>query len=179
MPPAMEAILREGSLLMVLFAGTCCYNNRIFNFWLYSGKIQTGCVITGFEPADILQSVLMLIRQVNKKAPSVQIQYKRAVKAEGNSVAQRYLSEVFEPCNAYWRGFGIIPLSGLDLRTDFSRYNAEKMIPVRSITREDNELCICGEILRVLKTPAECPLLGISVFLKSDRCLYGLKWRFM
>ena len=165
MPPAMEAILREG----VALNGFICpghvatiTGSSIFDF--IPEKYKIGCVITGFEPADILQSVLMLIRQVNKKAPSVQIQYKRAVKAEGNSVAQRYLSEVFEPCNAYWRGFGIIPLSGLDLRTDFSRYNAEKMIPVRSITREDNELCICGEILRGLKTPAECPLFGNICF---------------
>jgi hydrogenase expression/formation protein HypD len=165
MPPAMEAILGEG----VALDGFICpghvatiTGSSIFDF--IPEKYKIGCVITGFEPTDILQSVLMLIRQVNKKIPSVQNQYNRAVKADGNSVAQKYLSEVFEPCDAYWRGFGVIPLSGLDLRKDFSMYNAEKIIPVSSIHQEDNEFCICGEILRGLKTPAECPLFANICF---------------
>lgn len=165
MPPAMEAILAED----VALDGFICpghvatiTGSSIFEF--IPEKYKIGCVITGFEPTDILQSVLMLIRQVNKKTPSVQIQYNRAVKAGGNNVAQKYLSEVFEPCDAYWRGFGIIPLSGLDLRNDFYRYDAEKSIPVRGIHREENELCICGEILRGLKTPAECPLFAEICF---------------
>jgi hydrogenase expression/formation protein HypD len=159
MPPAMEAILREG----VNIDGFICpghvaaiTGSSAFDF--IPEKYKTGCVITGFEPTDLLQSVLMLIRQVNQKTPSVQIQYSRAVTVNGNSVAQKYLSEIFEPCNAHWRGLGIIPLSGLNLRYDFERFNAEKIMPVSDINPEDNELCICGEILRGLKTPDECPL---------------------
>ena len=100
----------------------------------------------------------MLIQQVNRNAPKVEIQYIRAVRMNGNSIAKKHLSEVFEPCDAIWRGFGLIPSSGLILRKNYDRFNVEKSIPVKIQIREDNKLCICGKILRGLKTPAECPL---------------------
>ena len=159
MPPAMEAILREG----INLNGFICpghvasiTGSAIFDF--IPEKYKTGCVITGFEPSDLLQSVLMLITQVNQKSPAVQIQYSRAVTVEGNRVAQRYMSEVFEACDTYWRGLGIIPRSGLRLTNEFERFDADKKIPAGNIVPEDNELCICGDVLRGLKTPPECPL---------------------
>lgn len=165
MPPAMEAIIKEG----VNLDGFICpghvatiTGSAVFNF--IPEKFNLGCVITGFEPADILQSILMLIRQVNRNTPKVEIQYSRAVTVNGNSIAQRHLSEVFEPCNAQWRGFGVIPSSGLMLRKDFERFNVENNIPVRINFQEDNELCICGEILRGLKTPDDCPLFADICF---------------
>ena len=165
MPPAMEAIIKEG----VNLDGFICpghvatiTGSAVFNF--IPEKFNLGCVITGFEPSDILQSILMLIRQVNRNTPKVEIQYSRAVTVNGNSIAQRHLSEVFEPCNAQWRGFGVIPSSGLMLRKDFERFNVENNIPVRINFQEDNELCICGEILRGLKTPDDCPLFADICF---------------
>ncbi len=159
MPPAMEAIIKDGTNL----DGFICpghvatiTGSSIFNF--IPEKFNLGCVITGFEPTDILHSILMLIKQVNNEVPKVEIQYNRAVTVNGNSIAKRYLAEVFEPCNANWRGFGVIPSSGLSLRKDFDRYDVEKILPVMIKQKEDNEYCLCGKILRGLKTPDDCTL---------------------
>jgi hydrogenase expression/formation protein HypD len=159
MPPAMEAIINEG----VNLDGFICpghvatiTGSKIFKF--IPERFNLGCVITGFEPADILLSILMLIKQVNMKSPKVEIQYKRAVIENGNSIALMHMSEVFEPSDATWRGFGVIPSSGLMLRTKFESFDAEKRIPLKREPGKENDLCICGTILRGLKTPEECRL---------------------
>ncbi|MCE5346675.1 MAG: hydrogenase formation protein HypD [Bacteroidales bacterium] len=165
MPPAMEAIVKDG----VNLDGFICpghvaaiTGSDAFNF--IAEKYNLGCVVSGFEPTDILLSILMLIEQVNRNTPKVEIQYGRVVTVKGNVIAQKHLSEIFEPCDAKWRGFGVIPLSGLKLRKDFEMYDAENNIPLKITYQEDNELCICGKILRGLKTPAECPLFAKNCF---------------
>ena len=165
MPPAMEAIIKEG----VNLDGFICpghvatiTGSSIFNF--IPERFNLGCVVTGFEPVDILQSILMLIRQVNQNKAKVEIEYNRAVTVKGNSIAQRLLTEVFEPYDAPWRGFGVIPLSGLTLKKDFEKFNIEKKIPLKINFQEDNDLCICGKILRGLETPADCPLFAEICF---------------
>jgi hydrogenase expression/formation protein HypD len=159
MPPAMEAIIKEG----VKLNGFICpghvatiTGSTVFNF--IPEKFNLGCVITGFEPADILQSILMLVRQVNRDTPKVEIQYNRAVTSRGNIIAQRHLSQIFEPCNELWRGFGMITGSGLKLRKEYEKFDAGKRIPVNIKFLEENILCICGDILRGLKTPEDCAL---------------------
>jgi hydrogenase expression/formation protein HypD len=159
MPPAMEAIIKEG----VNLDGFICpghvatiTGSKIFNF--IPEKYNLSCVVTGFEPADILQSILMLVRQVNRDAPKVEIQYNRAVTNEGNTIAQKHLFQIFEPCDELWRGFGVIPGSGLKLRKEYDKFNVEKMMPVDINFREEDVLCICGDILRGLKTPEDCTL---------------------
>ncbi len=159
MPPAMEAIVKEGTML----DGFICpghvaaiTGSSIFDF--LPKEYGIGCVITGFEPTDLLQSLLMLTQQVNSKSPKVEIQYNRAVTVSGNQTAQQYMSEVFEKCDAYWRGFGVIKSSGLTLVKDFERFSAGNFMPVTISHHEDDELCICPEILRGLKEPGECPL---------------------
>ena len=165
MPPAMESIIKEG----VSLDGFICpghvaaiTGSSIFNF--IPEKFNLACVVTGFEPADILQSILMLIKMVNQNAPNVEIQYNRAVTIKGNSIAQRHLYEVFEACDTSWRGFGIIPLSGLILRKDFERFNIENIMPVKINHQGDNEFCICGKILRGLETPEDCTLFAKICF---------------
>lgn len=159
MPPAMEAIIKDG----VKLDGFICpghvaaiTGSGAFNF--IPVKYSLGCVITGFEPADILQSLLMLVNQKNRNIPKVEIQYNRAVTAKGNIIAQSYLSEVFEQCDEQWRGFGTIPGSGLKIRKEYEEFDAEKIIPVSIKLKEENVLCICGDILRGLKTPDDCAL---------------------
>jgi hydrogenase expression/formation protein HypD len=159
MPPAMEAILKDGARL----DGFICpghvaaiTGSSVFNF--IPEKYGLGCVVTGFEPSDLLQSILMLIKMVNMSSPKVEIQYNRVVTRNGNSLAQKYMSEVFEPCDANWRGFGTIPFSGLTLRKDFERFNIENVLPLEKVYHEDNEFCICGKILKGLKTPEDCSL---------------------
>jgi hydrogenase expression/formation protein HypD len=165
MPPAMETIIKDG----VNLDGFICpghvatiTGSAIFDF--IPGKYNLSCVIAGFEPADILLSILMLIKQVNRHAPKVEIQYIRAVRRNGNTIARKVMSEVFEPCDAHWRGFGVIKLSGLRLKKEFERFDVESVIPLKIKSEEDNELCNCAEILRGLKTPGECPLF-------ADLCL--------
>jgi hydrogenase expression/formation protein HypD len=159
MPPAMEEIIKEG----VRLDGFICpghvatiTGSGIFNF--IAEKYNLGCVITGFEPTDILQSILMLVNQVNAKTPKVEIQYNRAVTEKGNIIAQRHLSQVFEPCDEQWRGFGVIPGSGLKLRKEYEKFDAEKIMPVDIKFSEEDVLCICGDILRGIKTPEDCSL---------------------
>ena len=159
MPPAIEAIIKSGSLL----DGFICpghvstiTGSSIFEF--IPEKYNIGCVISGFEPFDILMSVLMLIVQANSMIHKVEIQYSRAVKVDGNSIAKKNLYSVFEPCDANWRGFGIIPMSGLRMKKDYEKFNAELRIPVEIRHQEDNDLCICGKILRGLLSPPDCPL---------------------
>jgi hydrogenase expression/formation protein HypD len=159
MPPAMEAILTGGSDIN----GFICpghvatiTGSSVFDF--IAQKYNLGCVIAGFEPVDILMSILMLIRQVNSKISRVEIQYSRAVTIEGNNAALKYMYSVFDLCDAAWRGLGIIPRSGLKLNKKFEKFDAELRIPVTIKHQEENELCICGNILRGLLSPADCPL---------------------
>jgi len=159
MPPAMEAIIKEG----VRLDGFICpghvaaiTGSAIFDF--IPEKYNLGCVVTGFEPADLLQSILMLIRQVNSRTPAVEIQYNRVVTEGGNKLAQKSLYEVFEPCDMQWRGLGLIPLSGLALKKEFRMFDIEKSIPLNIEVLQENEQCICGEILRGIKRPPDCQL---------------------
>jgi hydrogenase expression/formation protein HypD len=165
MPPAMEALIQED----ISLDGFICpghvatiTGSSIFNF--IPERYNLPCVVTGFEPSDILQAILMLIKMVNQITPKVEIQYNRAVTLDGNLIAQRCLSEVFETCDASWRGFGIIPLSGLKLRKDFERFDIEKRSPIKIVYKEDNALCMCGKILRGLKTPEDCSLFSKICF---------------
>jgi hydrogenase expression/formation protein HypD len=159
MPPAMEAILKDGARL----DGFICPGHvaaitgaSVFNF--IPEKYGLSCVVTGFEPSDLLQSILMLIKMVNMNLPKVEIQYNRAVTMYGNLLAQKYMSEVFEPCDANWRGFGIIPFSGFTLKKSFERFNIENVFPLKDVNHNENEYCICEKILRGLKTPEDCSL---------------------
>lgn len=159
MPPAMEAIIKDG----VRLDGFICpghvaaiTGSAIFNF--IPEKYSLGCVVTGFEPADLLQSILMLVMQANNRTPEVEIQYSRVVTESGNMLALKSLHEVFEPCDVQWRGLGRISLSGLALKKEYSMYDIEKSIPLNIMERQENELCICGEILRGLKSPPDCRL---------------------
>jgi len=163
MPPAMEAIIKDGTSI----DGFICpghvsviTGSHIYDF--IAGKYNIACVIAGFEPVDLMQAVLMLVNQVNSRKPAVEIQYNRAVTHNGNDLAKEYMQSVFEPCDARWRGLGMIPGSGLRLRKEFGNFDAERILaPVSSLTDDDGQ-CICGDIFRGIKTPADCPLFGTS-----------------
>ncbi len=158
MPPAMEVILREG----VHIDGFICpghvaviTGSSAFDF--IPRKYGLACVVTGFEPTDILTAVLMLIRQVNSRSPSVEIQYRRAVSVAGNIKAQVYMNEVFESADVEWRGLGVISLSGLKLRGTYRRFDASAF-PVDLPEAVAANGCICGDILRGVSRPPDCAL---------------------
>jgi len=118
------------------------------------------CVITGFESADIMQGILMLVEQIEKRDHRVEIQYERAVQPNGNPKARAYIDEVFAPEDTVWRGFGIIPQSGLALREEFATFDAFKRFPVTIQESPEPDGCRCGEVLRGLVEPSECSLFG-------------------
>lgn len=120
------------------------------------------CVVTGFEPADVMQGVEMLVRQVVEGAPRVEIQYSRVVKWEGNRKAQEVLKEVFTPCDAPWRGIGVIPGSGLRIAEPYAAFDAERMIPVAVEETKEHQGCLCGEILKGKASPFDCPLFATA-----------------
>ncbi|HDN67834.1 MAG TPA: hydrogenase formation protein HypD, partial [Firmicutes bacterium] len=119
------------------------------------------CVVTGFEPLDIVQAIFMLIYQiVTQETPKVQIQYRRSVREEGNPKALDLMEEVFEIEQSDWRGLGGIPESGLKVKESFSAFDAEANIQVQVEETRENKGCICGAVLRGVSTPLDCPLFG-------------------
>jgi hydrogenase expression/formation protein HypD len=116
------------------------------------------CVVTGFEPLDMLQGIAMLARQITAGAARVEIQYSRIVKREGNARARMVLYEVFEPCDANWRGIGVIPASGLRIRAAYGEFDAALQLPVTVEAPREQPGCLCGEILKGKVTPGDCPL---------------------
>lgn len=118
-------------------------------------------VIAGFEPLDVMQAILMLVRQVNEQRSEVENQYIRAVTQAGNTTAQALCAEVFEVREDFeWRGLGVLPASALKLRDRYARFDAEKRFTVATVTADDNPACECGAILRGQKKPVECKLFG-------------------
>jgi len=117
-------------------------------------------VVSGFEPVDILQSTLMMARQVEEGRPAVEIQYKRAVSEDGNPKAVEVLYRYFEPSDSNWRGIAVIPGTGLKLREQYSRFDAEKVFDVRPGEPHEPKGCSCGQVLQGIKTPPECKLFG-------------------
>jgi hydrogenase expression/formation protein HypD len=123
-------------------------------------KHRRGCVVAGFESADIIQAISMLVEQIETRSFSVEIQYKRIVRPEGNPKARAFMEEVFRPEDTVWRGFGLIPQSGLSLREEFSTFDAHHRFPVSVEEGPEPEGCLCGEVLRGLVEPPECSLFG-------------------
>lgn len=118
-------------------------------------------VVAGFEPLDVVQAILMLVRQVNAGRHDVENQYIRAVTAAGNLIAQRQMAEVFELRDSFeWRGLGELPDSALRLRPAYAEYDAERRFAIQTVPAADNPACECGDVLRGLKKPADCKLFG-------------------
>lgn len=120
------------------------------------------CVVTGFEPADIMQGILWLLRQHLAGTARVEIQYARAVTRQGNPKAQALLRDVFKPCDAVWRGLGILPDSGLTFREEYAAFDAARMLPVELPEPLEPPGCRCGEVLTGRIDPPECPLFGTA-----------------
>jgi hydrogenase expression/formation protein HypD len=118
-----------------------------------------GC-ITGFEPIDILGGIFNLVKQIANKNARIDIEYRRVVNPEGNKKAQEILRNVFEPCDARWRGIGIIPQSGMALRPHYRKYDASRKFEVEVAETREPAGCICGKVLLGLNIPPDCALFG-------------------
>ena len=120
-------------------------------------------VIAGFEPLDVLQAILLLIRQINAGEAKVENEYTRAVTPEGNRKAQRLMAEVFLLRPGFeWRGLGELPDSALAIRPEFAEWDAERRFVIPAIQAADHKACACAEVLRGIKRPQDCKVFGIA-----------------
>jgi len=125
-----------------------------------SDRFEVPIVITGFEPIDILEGVLMTVRQLEAGRHTVENQYPRVVQRDGNRVAQNLVNEVFEVCDRKWRGVGSIPKSGYKLRYEFRDHDADRIFDTKEIDTKEPEICISGLVLKGVKKPHDCPAFG-------------------
>jgi len=127
----------------------------------FAAQHRKPVVISGFEPLDVMQSIWMLVRQVNEGRAEVENQFTRAVTREGNRAAQRAVAEVFELREAFeWRGLGEVAFSALRLKPEWARFDAEKRFDIGYRPVPDHKQCECGAILRGVKHPRDCKLFG-------------------
>ncbi len=127
----------------------------------FAEEYQKPVVIAGFEPLDVLQAILMLVRQLNEGRYEVENEFSRAVTREGNRKAQAVVAEVFELRRRFeWRGLGQVPYSALRIKAPYAEWDAEKRFDLPDRSVPDVKACDCGAILRGLKKPADCRLFG-------------------
>jgi hydrogenase expression/formation protein HypD len=119
-------------------------------------------VVGGFEPADLLEAVRMLVAQLEDGRAEVENQYARSVSYEGNLPAQRLVDNVFEICDRKWRGIGVIPQSGLRLRAEYAAFDAEQVFDVGAISADEPPECLSAEVLQGLKRPTDCPAFALA-----------------
>ena len=163
MPPAMAALVDEGVKIDGYIApGHVSTITGISIYRDIAEKYHLGCVIAGFEPVDLMEAILMLVRQIETGDQKVEIQYRRAVRPEGNVRAREMLDDIFQLRDDWWRGLGILPASGLGVREKYAAFDAEKMLKVEVEPTCEDKGCICGEILKGLKNPKECKLFAKS-----------------
>lgn len=160
MPNAMAALAQSPELRVDGFIcpGHVSTIIGVESYQFLAQQHGIACVIAGFEPLDLVQSILMLVRQTVCANPMVEIQYRRVVKPEGNPRAMTLINQVFEPIDVEWRGLGVIPQGGLELRPEWQRFNARKRLAVQVPPAVEPKGCICGSVLRGLKAPDQCPL---------------------
>jgi len=161
-PPAMEALLSSPDCKIqgFLAAGHVCTVMGFEEYFPIAQKYQVPIVVTGFEPLDILQGVLMVVQQLESGRAEVENQYTRSVRREGNQAAQKLIREVFRVIPRQWRGVGEIPQSGLGLSEAYAAFDAEKKFGVVEHHVEEPAECISGLVLQGLKKPHECPAFG-------------------
>jgi len=155
-PPAMKWLLEQGEAKLdgFMLPGHVC---TVTGYEDYE-QFPVPQVVVGFEPEDILLGLVMLVRQIREGAHRVDNAYPRAVSREGNSKAKKVMYEVFEPCDVEWRGFPVIPKSGLRLKKEFEQYDAQKKFQIVFKHISKHSACICDKVLRGIAQPQDCRL---------------------
>lgn len=161
-PPAMEAILsdEENSIDAFLGAGHVCTVMGYREYHAVADKYRVPIVVTGFEPVDLLQGILMAIRQLENGTCHVENQYARVVREEGNPQAIATIDQVFRVADRDWRGLGTIPNSGYEINQRHRIYDAGLRFDLSQEHGKESPLCMAGDILKGLKKPRECPAFG-------------------
>jgi hydrogenase expression/formation protein HypD len=161
-PPAISSVLQAPGNRVQGFLGPghVCTVVGIREYEPIARRFRVPVVVTGFEPVDILEGVLMTVKQLEEGRHEVENQYARVVRPEGNAQALRLLDEVFEVCDRKWRGVGTIPKSGYRIRYELRAHDAEHRFEVSAIETQEPAACISGQILKGLKKPKDCPAFG-------------------
>ena len=163
-PPVMRALLDSGETRIdgIVCPGHVSVVIGTHPYDFIPRLYRVGCVVSGFEPLDILRTIQLLVEQAEQGAPSVVNAYPRVVQADGNPVALTMMDEVFEPCDAEWRGIGTIQGSGLALRPQFRRFDANAAFDIQVESFPEPPGCRCGDILRGVAEPIDCSLFARS-----------------
>jgi hydrogenase expression/formation protein HypD len=163
-PPAMEALLSSSNCVVqgFLAAGHVCTIMGYEEYFPIAERYKVPIVVTGFEPLDILDGILMTVSQLEEGRHEVENQYARATRRGGNRPAQERIIEVFEVVNRQWRGLGEIAASGFQLRGRFQKYDANLRFPFVGEPAQESPECISGLILQGLKKPHECPAFAVK-----------------
>jgi len=163
-PAAMRTILVSpgNQVQSFLAAGHVC---TVMGYWEYvpiAEEMKIPIIVTGFEPVDILQGILMAVTQLEFGKYEVKNAYSRLVSFNGNRKSQEVIGQVFEECDRKWRGIGLIPTSGWRLKPEYQKFDAENRFQIKDINSEESTLCIAGQILQGIKKPTECSAFGKS-----------------
>ncbi len=163
-PPALKALLDSPDVQVdgFILPGhvSTIIGTKPYEFVASQYKIPS--VVTGFEAKEVVEGILMIVRQIAQKRAAVEIAYTKVVREEGNPRAVALLEKYFEPTDAYWRGIGVLPGSGLKLRDKYAAFDANVKFHPPVSTAKEPELCSCGDILRGVKIPTECALFGTA-----------------
>ncbi len=159
-PPAIGALLASGDIRIdgFILPGhvSTIIGTKPYRF--IADKYSVPSVITGFEAKDILGGIAFLLRQVLEGRASVEVEYRTVVKEEGNPTALKFINDIFEPADSHWRGIGLIPFSGLRLQKKWKHRDAETIFQPEVPEIAEPEGCMCGQVLRGIKMPHDCPL---------------------
>ena len=163
-PPAIQAVIddEESKIDGFLAAGHVCTIMGTSEYHPISEKYKVPIVVTGFEPVDLVQGILMVVQQLENKKSRVENQYSRIVKEEGNVEAQKIISEIFEVDHQFWRGIGEIPDSGYVVKEKYAQYDALRKFDISIEKVPENPDCISGLIMKGIKKPYECGQFGVK-----------------
>lgn len=161
-PPMLASILQSPGNRVQAFLGPghVCTVMGTAEYEPIAARYRVPIVITGFEPVDLLQGILLAVRQLEAGRAEVENAYARVVGSGGNPPARALMGEVFEVCDRKWRGIGIVPKSGLRLRYEYRDHDALKIYELEEVEASESPLCISGQVLKGLKKPRECPAFG-------------------
>jgi hydrogenase expression/formation protein HypD len=163
-PPIMKAILDLGEVKIngIIYPGhvSAIIGTRPYQF--IADDYHIAGAVAGFEPIDLIHAVDSLVEQIEHDHPMVENTYRRGVKEEGNLPALRLMEKVFESGEADWRGIGIVPESGLQIRKEYERFDAAKRFEIKVSPAKEPKGCICGAVLRGVSTPLECKLFRVT-----------------
>jgi hydrogenase expression/formation protein HypD len=161
-PPAMEAVLADPDNVIQAFlaAGHVCTIMGTGEYGPIADRYGVPVVVTGFEPVDLLQGILMAVKQLERGEAKLESQYTRVVKPAGNPEAQAVIGQVFQVSDREWRGLGNIPLSGYEVRPELAQYDAIRKFEVQIAKAPESTECLAGQVLRGQIKPHQCPQFG-------------------